>query len=113
MISGAEIRSVAKLMHRNKGLQKMNGTGQLVLERCAKEADEVRQTQAFGLFYGEGMKGQNATLSAYMYGKNMSTALPYLGNLLRGEEPANVTEMVGGSTVGPKVLQIGDPKEES
>ena len=67
---------------------RMNGTGQLVLERCAKDADEVRQTQAFGLFYGKGMKGQNATLSAYMYGKNMSTALPFVGNLLRNEQPA-------------------------
>lgn len=65
------------------------------------------------LFYGKDMKGQNATLAAYMYGKNMPMALPYLGNLLRGEEPANVIEMVGGSTVGPKVLQIGNPKEES
>ena len=91
---------------------KKNSTGQLVLEHCTKDADENRKTQEFFVFYGKGMKNQNATLVASKSDKHYIGSLPFATRAL-AKGNINITLMSSGSVMGyASVLQIGNPHDE-
>ena len=94
---------------------KKNVSGQLVLEHCSDDVEDAQKTQEFGIFYGKGMKGQNATLSAYKSQKNCFGSLPFVEKYIPAENPINITRMTTGGSMGAmyaSVLQIGNPHDE-
>lgn len=62
------------------------------------------------MLYGKGMKGQNATLMAYYVEKNETYTMPLIRLITKSRHNTN-TSVIGMSSVGMDLLQIGNPKE--
>ena len=56
------------------------------------------------------MKGQNATLMAYYVEKNETYTMPLIRLITKNRHDTN-TSVIGMSSVGMDLLQIGNPKE--
>ena len=84
---------------------------QLVLEHCTDDVHEASKKQDFSLYYGKGLKEQNATLFASTTEGMRTMIHPFVVlQQLGGQEKPDKIIVSMTTAADPDVLQIGNPK---